>query len=208
MKREPLDINPRLQSSSVQIARFLSNILSPMSSFAIFAFIVAWVELPFWIGLFQASIISFFSSLLPILYIIYQLKTGKISDLHISDQNDRHIPYIIGIVGALIAMLIYLAIDGSQVLINLSLGVAITLTGSALINLKWLVSSHTTSASLIAAFTGFTYGPIYWIILSPLVILVFIIRKFLRRHDYPELFGGVALGVSATIIMAIAGRFG
>jgi hypothetical protein len=208
MNRQPLDLNPRLQSTGIQVARFLSNVLSPMGSFAIFGFVLAWVELPFWGGLLQGAIIGFFSSLLPILYILYQLKTGKITDLHISEQNQRHIPYIIGIVGAIIAMLIYLAINSSPVLINLSIAIAIALIGMALINLRWLISSHTTSASLITAFTGFTYGPKFWLILFPLVALVFFIRKYLRRHNDAELFGGVLLGISTAVCMALMGRFG
>ena len=52
-KRQPLNLNPRLQSTGVQVARFLSNLFSPMSSFAIFAFIIAWLELPFWAGFIQ-----------------------------------------------------------------------------------------------------------------------------------------------------------
>ena len=208
MKLQPLDLNPRLQPTGVQVARFLSNLLSPMSSFAIFAFVLAWIELSFWSGLLQGAILGFFSSLLPILYIIYRLKTGKITDLHISDQRERHIPYLIGILGTIIATLIYIAINGSTVLINLSLAIAIALIAMALINIRWLVSSHTTSASLITAFTGFAYEPKFWLILSPLVLLVFFIRKYLRRHNYPELFGGVALGISTTVIMALIGRFG
>ena len=207
MNRQPLDLNPRLQSTSIQIARFLSNLFSPMSSFAIFAFIIAWEELPFWQGLLQGAIFGFWAALLPIAYIVYQLKTGKIADLHISVQAQRHIPYLIGILGTVIALLIYLAIDGNPVLINLCLAVTLTLIGTALINLRWLISSHTTSASLITAFAGFTYGPHMWLILTPFIAFVFFIRKYLRRHDYPELFGGVALGISTVLIMALAGRF-
>lgn len=205
--RQPLDLNPRLQSTGIQVARWLSNLFSPMSSFAIFAFTIAWVELPFWSGLLQGAIFGFWTALLPIAYILYQLKTGKITDLHISVQTQRHIPYLIGIVGALISMLIYLVIGSSPVLIDLSLAVMLTLIGTALINLRWLISSHTTSASLIAAFSGFVYGPQWWLFLSPLVLLVFFIRKYLRRHDYPELFGGIALGISTVFLMALAGRF-
>jgi hypothetical protein len=208
MKRQPLDLNPHLQSTGIQVARFLSNLFSPMSSFAIFAFILGWVELSFWQGLIQGAIFGFWAALLPIVYILYQLKTGKITDLHISVQAQRHVPYIIGIVGSIVAMLIYLVIDGSPVLINLSLAVMLTLVATALINLRWLISSHTTSASLVAAFSGIVYGPQYWLVLTPFVALVFFIRKYLRRHDYPELFGGVALGISVVVIMALAGRFG
>jgi hypothetical protein len=205
--RQPLDLDPRLGSTGIQVARFLSNLFSPMSSFAIFAFSLAWVELPFWQGFLQGAIFGFWTALLPIVYILYQLKTGRITDLHISVQAQRHVPYLIGIVGAMISMLIYHLIDGSPVLINLSLAVMLTLIGTALINLRWLISSHTTSASLIVTFTGFVYGPQWWLYLSPLVLLVFFIRKYLRRHDYPELFGGVALGIATVLLMALAGRF-
>jgi hypothetical protein len=207
MTRQPLDLNPHVQSTDIQVARFLSNLFSPMSSFAIYAYLLAILELPLGQALFQGSIFGFWVALMPIVFIVVQLKLGKISDLHISDRNQRHLPYLIGIGGAIIALIIYQLIDGHPVLINLTLAAMFTLIGIALINTRWLISSHTASAALIATFTGFVYGSIYWLILTPYVALVFFIRKYLRRHDYPELVGGVALGIITGLLMAIFGRF-
>ena len=78
MIRQPRDTDLNTQSWGVRAARIYSNIFSPPSTFAMFGFIIAWKELPFWIGSFHAAIFGLLTSLMPILYIAYLFKTGRI----------------------------------------------------------------------------------------------------------------------------------
>jgi hypothetical protein len=207
MRNQPLDINPNLRSGSVRLARILSDIFSPPSSLAIFAFILAWVELPFWQGLLQGAIFGACSSLLPILYILLQMKLGKIEDIHISAQNQRHIPYLIGILGALLAYGLLRWMDGSPVLLNLAIANAIVLALTALLNLRFLISAHTTGISLVAAFSALVYDWWLWLALVPLIILVVVMRKYLRRHTYAELLAGFIVGTLTAVSLALFGAF-
>lgn len=205
MRYKPLDTIPNLRRGSVRLARILSDIFSPPSSFAIFAFVLAWVELPFWQGLLQGAIFGFCSSLLPILYILIQLKTGKIEDIHISAQHQRHIPYLIGIAGALLAYGFLSWIDGSPVLLDLAIANIVVLALTALLNIYFLISAHTTAVALIASFSALVYEWWLWLALLPLVILVVVIRKFLRRHTYRELAAGFLVGTLTAVGMALTG---
>ena len=106
MTRKPLDVNPDRNNFKIRAARLYSDLLSPPSAFAIFAFVIAWSTLPFWEGSLHAAIFGVLTSLMPLVYILWLLKQGKLSDIHISNPNERRIPYILGIVGAVIAFFV------------------------------------------------------------------------------------------------------
>ena len=89
MIRKPLDIKPGKKSIKIRAARLYSDLLSPPSAFAIFAFIIAWEKLPFWKGMLHASIFGMLTSLMPLGYILFQLKRGELSDIHISNPDER-----------------------------------------------------------------------------------------------------------------------
>ncbi len=208
MRKNPLDIDPGQYTVGVRAARIYSNILSPPSIYAIFGLVLAVSELPFWHGFYQAAIFGALTSLFPILYIAYLLKTEKISDLHISDQRQRHIPYLVGIAGAGIAFLVLENLGSPTLLLNFVVTDMLALSLLAILNVFWLVSAHMTGVTIITAFSGFAFGITTSLMLLPLVALTFYIRLFLRRHTIPELIGGALLGVSIVFGLAFFGVFG
>ncbi len=207
MTRQPLDANPNNTSPAVRAARMYSNIFSPPSTFALFGFIIAWVELPFWRGTLHAAIFGFLSTLVPILYIAYMLKIGKLDDLHLSQQRDRRIPYIIGILGAMAAFFVLRALGSSTLLLTFIQTNIIAITLLALINTRWLISAHTTSITTIAAFAGFAFSPTAGLAITPLVFLTFYIRLFLKRHSITEMISGILLGILIVLGVAATGAF-
>jgi len=207
MSRNPLDANPNSTSPSVRAARIYSNVFSPPSTFALFGFIIAWSELPFWTGSLHAAIFGLLSSLVPILYIAYLLKTGQIDDLHISKQSDRHIPYIIGIVGAIAAFFILRALGSSSILLTFILTNIIAITLLAIVNSRWLISAHTSSITTIALFAGFAFNPAVGLAITPLVLLTFYVRLFLKRHTITEMISGILLGILIVLGLAAMGAF-
>ncbi|MBM3145235.1 MAG: hypothetical protein FJ010_09750 [Chloroflexi bacterium] len=207
MSRNPLDANPNNASPAVHAARIYSNIFSPPSTFALFGFIIAWSKMPFWIGSFHAAIFGFLSSLVPILYIVYLLKSGQIEDLHISKQSDRHIPYVIGIAGAIAAFFILRAMGSSPLLLAFILTNIVAITLLAVINSRWLISAHTTSITTITLFAGFAFGPPVSLAIAPLILSTFYVRHFLKRHTMAEMLSGTLLGVTIVLGLAAMGAF-
>jgi len=207
MRRNPLDANPHNSSPAVRVARIYSNVFSPPSMFALCGFIIAWSELPFWTGSFHAAIFGFLSSLVPILYIAYLLKTGRIDDLHISKKSDRRIPYIIGIAGAIAAFFTLQALDSSSLLLTFILTNIVAITLLAIINSRWLISAHTSSITTITFFLGFAFSPVVGLAMIPLVFITFYVRFFLKRHTIPEMISGMALGIVIVFCLAALGAF-
>ncbi len=207
MIRNPLDANPNNTNAAVRYARMYSNIFSPPSTFALSGFIIAWIELPFLRGSLHAAIFGFLSTLMPILYIVYLLKTGQINDLHISKQSERTVPYILGIVGAIVAYFILRALSSSPLLLAFIITNISAITMLAIINARWLISAHTTSISTIAAFAGFGFDYLAGLAILPLVALTFYVRYFLKRHTIAEMVAGCLLGIGIVIALAALGAF-
>lgn len=207
MNHTPLDANPANKSKSVRIARIYSNVFSPPSLYAIFGFVIAWFTLPFWIGSLHAVIFGILASLLPILYIVHLLRTGKISDLHISNQNERHIPYVLGITGAGLALLILMRMNTPRLMQFFVIADILALTLLAILNIFWLVSAHMTGISIITTFASFAFGLKVGLFLIPIVGITFGVRLFLKRHTIPELISGTLLGVIIVSGLAYFGAF-
>ena len=134
--------------------------------------------MPFGVGALHAAIFGFLTQLLPVFYIVFMLKTGRIADLHVSNQNERHIPYLISIIGSLLAILVLRISSSASVLLslsvaNLALGLSLALT-----NLRWLISAHTASITLIAVFGSFVFSPLVGLAIAPVLALTFCVRYF------------------------------
>lgn len=207
MKPKPLDSNPGRTNIKIRAARLYSDAFSPPSAFAIFGFIIAWSELPFWRGSLHAVIFGSLSSLLPLGYILLLLKRGVISDIHLSNSKDRKVPYILGVLGATLAYVVLRAMGSSIIFLNYIITNIIGLASLAIINSRWLISAHTSTISAITTFAGFAFTFSVALALSPLVILTAIIRFYLKRHTIGELISGAIIGIGSVLVLALLGMF-
>jgi hypothetical protein len=172
-----------------------------------FALVVAVSQLPFWHGFFQAAIFGAFTSLFPILFIVYLLKKGKITDLHISNTSERHIPYLVGIAGAVLAYFILRSLGSPPLLLSFVITDMLALAVLAIINVFWLISAHMTSIAIIVVFAGFAFSSAVSLALAPLLALTFYIRLFLKRHTIAQLVAGTLLGGAIVFGLAACGAF-
>ena len=195
MNRKPLDLKPAGENLKIRAARLYSDIFSPPSVYAIFAFIIAWSDLPFWKGSLHAAIFGTLTSLLPLVYIILQLKRGKVSDIHLSKPSERNIPYILSILGAGIAFLGLRTIGSSELFLNFTLIIIIGLSALTIISIRWLISAHTASVTAVTVVAGYVFNGTTALVLSPLILTTFFVRYYLKRHTFGELISGVILGV-------------
>jgi membrane-associated phospholipid phosphatase len=203
MQVKPRDLDKTQQEWSVKAARYLSHIFSPPMVYAILGFITAWAALPFIPGLLWGAIYGFFVSLLPLLLVIFLLKTGRIEDIHLNNSKERRIPYLVGIIGSIAAFIIISQFQGPALLGSLAIGSAIGLTVLALINNFWLISSHMASITMAAIFIWIVFGSLYGLIVVPLVVLVFAIRLYLRRHTVSQLLAGMLVGAGSIWLLRI-----
>jgi len=208
MSRKPLDLNPGGKKLGIRFARIYSDIFSPPSVYAIFAFVIAWSELPFWTGLTHAAIFGILTSLVPLIFLLIQIKRGILDDIHISTSGQRKIPYILGVAGAVSAYVILWFMGTSTLFLTFIIAVVFGLVFLGIINQRWLISAHSASISAVTAFSWFAFDWTIALLLSPLIISTFLIRYYLKRHSIGELVSGTLLGIFVVLGLAVFSSLG
>jgi membrane-associated phospholipid phosphatase len=204
--RTPRDIAGNTEGL-VKAARIFSNIISPPVIFAGVGMALSWAVLPFWEGLIWAVIFGFWVSLMPSLLVGFMLRTGRITDLHMSNIRDRRWPDLASVVGSFIALATIHFLDGPELLRCLAIFAAIELSALAIITNFWLISIHATSMSAASIIIGLVYGWETFAIMLPMTALVVWIRLFLRRHDIYQVVAGLGLGAATVAIVLLLGCF-
>lgn len=204
---KPLDHYQEHRTGVVKAARLFSNIVSPPVMFAVLGLAFALYERPSLNGLLWAAVYGFFISLLPILFVLYLLKTGRIAELHMSNTGERHLPYVSAIISASLAFALISLFNGPELLRCLTVFNLIELAALGIINAFWLISLHATGIMATMLLVGLVFGWAYSLIVLPFVFLVCGVRLFLRRHTVMQVVAGLGLGVLTVYIMTLMGCF-
>jgi len=182
-------------------ASVISNVLSPPAVSAAIGFALAFVAAPFLPALIVGAIHGVLVSLLPVVYIVVMLKRGTITDLHMMNRHERHIPNFLVVSGAVIAWVILRAFDAPIALQRLALLDALLLAALGVINIWWQISAH--SAAIVSAVTicGVVFGLPVALGASPLVIVVPWARLYLKRHTVRQVIAGGVLGAGLALLV-------
>ena len=203
----PRDTHKADRVGMVGVARLLSNVISPPIMFAITGLALGLYERPIWPGLAWGAVYSLLIALTPMVVVLYLLRTGRVSDIHMSATHERHIPYLIAVTSSAVAYVLLVAFDGPMLLRCLAILSFITLGALGLINTRWLISIHATAAASTWLILSLIFGWTVSLILLPFVILICLIRLYLKRHTPAQVLAGVVLGISGVLLMRLFGCF-
>lgn len=177
-------------------ARLVSVLLSPPPLWALMAVPVALRDAGSVAqGLRLAGLYGLFVCLLPMLYVAWMVRRGRISSLDMPQRAQRRRPFVVSIVCTAIAWWALRAVDAPEVMIFLTLCSLMLITSVALLTQLWQVSMHMMSitGALVAAWAFF--GPQWALLALPLWFLVAAARLQLGRHSPAQLLGGALPGV-------------
>lgn len=205
--RLPKDHSADATIGLIRVARVFSNIVSPPVMFAVLGLAIALYQLPFWPALAWAAIYGFFVSLAPILFILYLLRTGRIGDLHMTLTRERHLPYLVSVICALVVLALLYLLDGPSLMRCLVILNVINLAVLGLVNVYWLISIHAAAVMATAVVSGLIFGLKIAALLSPFIILVCWARYYLKRHTPAQLAAGLTLGASSALALTFIGCF-
>ena len=191
----PRDWHASDRTGLTRAARLFSNIVSPPVIFAIIGLALSLKALPPAQALPWAATYGFMVSLLPILFVLWLLKTNRIGELHMSATGERHLPYLIAVICGFIIYGFVVSFDGPQLLRCLAVFNIIALTFLGLINARWLISFHATAIAAAWMITGLVFGWMASLIIMPFVIGVVVVRLYLKRHTLAQVVAGLALGI-------------
>jgi membrane-associated phospholipid phosphatase len=204
----PRDWHVSDRTGLTRAARIFSNIVSPPVIFAVMGLILSLYSLPLAQALAWAAIYGLFVSLLPIIFVLWLLSTGRVAELHMSNTRERSIPYIVAVLSSIFFLVIANLADGPELLRCLGIFNVIALSALALINSRWLISFHATAVASAWTIVGLVFGwqASFWVL--PLVVLVVVVRLYLKRHTAAQVFAGLALGVTSVWVLTVIGCFG
>ncbi|MFZ0545932.1 MAG: hypothetical protein WAM60_10870 [Candidatus Promineifilaceae bacterium] len=203
----PRDHSAEVTVGTIRFARTFSNIISPPVIFAVLGLALALAEAGLWPGLLWAAVFGFFVSLAPILFILYMMRIGRISDLHMNTRQERYLPYLVSTVTSAVVLVGIYFFDGPELLSCLTVLNIVVLIILGLVNTFWLISIHTASISAATVIAGLVFGLWAAVALIPLLLMVCWARLYLRRHTLAQVAAGLLLGLVATLVMAAMGCF-
>ena len=206
MRQQPLDRDPHHAPGLVRAARLYSNLASPPALFPAFAFWMAWTDRPALDSLLWAALYGFLAHLLPVLYVVYLYKNGRVHDIHVSSPEERRIPYRVGLVGAILSFGMVHTWAGTPLLANLILAHTVIMLVLALANATWLISAHVSAITALTLLAGQTFGAVTSLFLFPLVPLTFYVRRYLKRHTLGELVSGLVVGAGSVWMLSVISR--
>ena len=183
-------------------ARLVSNLISPPIIWAIWAFPTAFryansqQQAFLW-----AAIYAILISLIPVVYVGWMVKIGKISDIHMQHRRERIRPFLVSIVCTTLAWWILRFMGAPPVLPLVAMISVVQIAATALITLVWQISMHTMSFAGLTMASVLVYGlGIAWL-LVPLLMLVSAARYNLKRHTGAQLIAGTFVGAIIPVVM-------
>lgn len=142
--------------------------------------------------------ISPFLIFIPVLYLVISYRLGWVSDLDLSDRNERPLPLTVFIVGVGIAAFILYILKVPMDLYVYVLSGFIMLVVMTIITFFWKISLHTATLSsiftAIVVLGGFKFLP-FFLILIP----VSWARVLLRKHSLNQVIAGLLVSTLCTI---------
>ena len=155
-------------------------------------------------ALLFASIYGLAICILPMLFIAFMVKIGKIGDVHMRHSHERYIPYSLAIVLGLVAEFVFLRSGAHPVLVLVTLVSIVELTIILVGTFFSHISLHAMAMSSIIAATTILFGFKQSLIFVPILLLVILARLVLKRHTPLQIVLGVLIGTLTPLAVTVA----
>ena len=138
---------------------------------------------------------------MPALYVVWMVKRGYISDIHMKIRSERLRPFLVSILctGSTWAIL---RLSNTPIVMPMMAAIMLTLlVVMTIITLVWQISMHAMSVTGAVIAVGVFFGLIPALIVMPLVPLVGAARLRLQRHTLAQVIVGTLLGGVVTLAL-------
>ncbi len=174
------------------LARVISDVLSPA------ALAVPGLLLGVWAtgdpGMLRYAMLYFAIAVpLPMLYVIWLVKTGRVTDIHLPNRHERIGPFAAASVGALAGVVVLVGFGAPAAFVAPIIAALVQTLILFAITLAWQISIHTSTSAGLATFAalGIGGGAVLFSVLVPIVMWA---RLYLKRHTLAQTIAGAALG--------------
>jgi len=182
-------------------ARLVSDICSPPIMGSLLVFMLALTETTQPGAIPNAALYGLLVFWVPVIFIAYMVKRGKITDIHMKLRRQRIWPFIISIACSAVAVACLSALHASVLMLWFAWSTLLSMLLLGLVTLYWQISIHAMSITTLVVVAGVVWGWPAALLASPLVILVGTARLNLRRHTLPQLIAGGLVGILVPLVL-------
>jgi len=148
-----------------------------------------------------ASIYSFFICIVPVLFIAYMVKRGRITDIHVRVRRQRILPFTVSIVCASMAVVLLLTVHAPPLVPMFALFSLLQIAIMLMITTIWQISMHAMGITSAVMAIGALFGLSIGLLFAPLIVVVGAARIKLRRHTLAQVVAGAIVGGSMTALL-------
>ena len=176
-----------------RIARSVTHLFNPLAMAVVSAALVTAnvIDIDGLIWWFPTMVVV--TSLPPLLYVLYLVRTGYLRDFYMPDRSRRTKPLIATIVWILVSALLLGVTGAPKIIITVMISALVYTVVLSALTLRSKVSFHCATVATAAATALLLANPVSWI-LCALVPLVAWARITLRRHTPAEAVLGIVAG--------------
>ncbi len=183
-------------------ARVISDVLSPPVVWGVMVFSIAFhlsdsnQNALLWAGVYAVLV-----CIIPVIYIGWMVRRGKISDIHMKYRRERIGPFLVSIGCAALAWQALRMMDAPYLLPLIAGVTLVQLIVMSLITVWWQISMHSMSIMVAVVATGMVFGLTPALAISPLVPIVGAARLRLQRHTFAQVLAGALLGAAIPVLL-------
>jgi membrane-associated phospholipid phosphatase len=157
-------------------------------------------------GTYRCALVYYcIAVLLPVVYVVWAVRTGRIADFHLSNRRERVAPFVVSLACGLGAWIVLVSMGAPSGFGAFVLAMLCQTLLLFLITLAWQVSVHTAGVAGLATFACLVVGPGAMPLIG-LVPLVAWARLYLGRHTMAQTVVGACVGSFCfTILFALHG---
>ncbi|MEJ2309675.1 MAG: phosphatase PAP2 family protein [Gammaproteobacteria bacterium] len=192
------DLNQQ-QEPTINLAGTLSRTLSPWVVGPLTIWLTAWAGTHDAIGATRWAALVIGVCVLPLfLFVLLQVQSGKMTDIHVGIRQQRDRLFFIAIL-LMTAMLAILSVTASPAsLLPLLLSMLLSMAINACINLRSKISLHAAAFSGATVVSASLFGTITLALMLPLLLLVMWSRVRLGQHTRGQVIAGALVSASVT----------
>lgn len=188
-----------------KLALLISVVFSPFLVIAVFSvFVIYYYSLSVVQFISWSAALGFFVILMPLGYIQFLIRRGKITDSHLGLRDQRILPFVMALLGCVLLLVFYRIAGAPKELISMVISLIANGAIFLAITRYWKISMHASSfASSVMIISLLVDLRLFW--LNILLAPIFWARLYRQKHNFWQLLIGAVLSsiITFTVIWSM-----
>lgn len=145
-----------------------------------------------------------FSTLVPLADLLVRLRTGRISDFHVTKREERTRPIIDNIISISIGVILFFVLGAPRELTGMALAGWGLVVVTLMVNLWWKISLHAMGLWLIYILLVLIFGTWTFVVYNFYMVLIIVAvcwaRVYLGKHTPGQVIAGSLVGACIPVL--------